>query len=116
MTDLLVDRDARVTTITLNRPGALNAFDGRLAADLRDAVRECGAFAFDGCHHLWFQVLPATAIIQTTRFQILVPRIAQFAHLIREVGNVVRQRFRVFRRVAHIRQPDSVRNIINIAL
>jgi 2-(1,2-epoxy-1,2-dihydrophenyl)acetyl-CoA isomerase len=40
MADLLIDRDTRITTITLNRPDALNSFDGRLAADLGDAVRD----------------------------------------------------------------------------
>ena len=40
MPDLLIARDARITTITLNRPDALNAFDGRLAADLCEAIRD----------------------------------------------------------------------------
>jgi len=40
MPDLVVSRDARITTITLNRPDALNAFDGQLAADLGDAIRD----------------------------------------------------------------------------
>ncbi len=43
--DLLVQRDARITTITLNRPDALNSFDARLAADLGRAIRDA---ALDG--------------------------------------------------------------------
>jgi len=45
MADLLIDHQDHVTTITLNRPQSLNAFDGRLAGDLRDAVREAAADA-----------------------------------------------------------------------
>ena len=45
MPDLVVSRDARITTITLNRPEALNAFDARLAADLGDAIRAAASDA-----------------------------------------------------------------------
>jgi len=57
MPDLIVSRDERVTTITLNRPDARNAFDGRLAGDLRDAIREaaddagCRAIVLTGAGH-----------------------------------------------------------------
>ncbi len=45
MPNLLVSCDARITTITLNRPDALNSFDARLAADLGHAIRDA---ALDG--------------------------------------------------------------------
>ena len=45
MPNLFVARDARITTITLNRPDALNSFDARLAADLGHAIRDA---ALDG--------------------------------------------------------------------
>jgi 2-(1,2-epoxy-1,2-dihydrophenyl)acetyl-CoA isomerase len=45
MSDLIVSCDAHITTITLNRPGALNAFDARLAADLGGAIREAAGDA-----------------------------------------------------------------------
>ena len=45
MSDLLVQHDASITTITLNRPDALNSFDARLAADLGHAIRDA---ALDG--------------------------------------------------------------------
>ena len=47
MTSLLVERDGRITTITLNRPDTRNAFDARLVADLRDAIRHASEDA--GC-------------------------------------------------------------------
>jgi 2-(1,2-epoxy-1,2-dihydrophenyl)acetyl-CoA isomerase len=40
---LLVDRDGPVTTVTLNRPEALNALDVPLKLALKDAVDEIGA-------------------------------------------------------------------------
>lgn len=45
MPDLLVQHNARITTITLNRPDALNSFDVPLAADLGHAIRDA---ALDG--------------------------------------------------------------------
>ena len=39
MAGLLVTRDGSMTTLTLNRPEAMNAFDAPLAADLAEAVR-----------------------------------------------------------------------------
>jgi 2-(1,2-epoxy-1,2-dihydrophenyl)acetyl-CoA isomerase len=44
MPDVLVARDGAVTTITLNRPGAMNAFDAPMAASIGDAI---GAAAGD---------------------------------------------------------------------
>jgi len=39
MPDVLVTRDDGITTITLNRPVALNAFDASMAARVADAIR-----------------------------------------------------------------------------
>jgi 2-(1,2-epoxy-1,2-dihydrophenyl)acetyl-CoA isomerase len=39
MPDVLVTRDDGITTITLNRPAALNAFDASMAESVADAIR-----------------------------------------------------------------------------
>ena len=39
---ILLERDGGVATISLNRPRALNAFDGRMHEELGVAVREAG--------------------------------------------------------------------------
>src|SRR5688572_10954865 len=43
MQPLLIDRDGAVVTLTLNRPGALNALDRPLKEALRAALGEVGA-------------------------------------------------------------------------
>jgi len=43
MPDLLIDRTAHITAITLNRPDVLNAFDLRLANALRDAIGDASS-------------------------------------------------------------------------
>jgi 2-(1,2-epoxy-1,2-dihydrophenyl)acetyl-CoA isomerase len=45
MTGLTVSRDSSITTITLNRPEVMNAFDAALAATVADAVTEAAADA-----------------------------------------------------------------------